>query len=314
MAATDEDVKAESGEVPADDAAEAQRMPLLAHLIELRTRLLISVGSLILAFFVCFAFAEDFYEFLTIPLKEAMAGAKISSNRMIFTGLIEGFFTQVKVAFFAALCITFPIFGTQIWRFIAPGLYKSEKKAFLPFLFQIPRRVAVLSGIGGAIYIGGAVGVELATEVYKHRNELNTLEYNLTTVLEEFMEMSGVIIFLFAVARISAGVDLGQVGPDDVVINEATNSITLTLPSPTITAVEMDNEQTRVYDRDTGLFTSGDMDLEREARLAAEDLMVEAAIQDGIRERARESSQLAMEELLTSLGYDQVIIRFAPAD
>ncbi|HKJ54948.1 MAG TPA: DUF4230 domain-containing protein, partial [Nitriliruptoraceae bacterium] len=90
--------------------------------------------------------------------------------------------------------------------------------------------------------------------------------------------------------------------------------ITLTLPSPTITADEMDNEQTRVYDRDTGLFTSGDMDLEREARLAAEDLMVEAAIQDGIRERARESSQLAMEELLTSLGYDQVIIRFAPAD
>jgi len=138
MAATDEDVKAESGETPEDDAAEAQRMPLLAHLIELRTRLLISVGSLILAFFVCFAFAEDFYEFLTIPLKNAMADAKISSNRMIFTGLIEGFFTQVKVAFFAALCITFPIFATQIWRFIAPGLYKSEKKAFLPFLFISP--------------------------------------------------------------------------------------------------------------------------------------------------------------------------------
>lgn len=138
MAESDEDVKPLGDETPEDDAAEAQRMPLLAHLIELRTRLLISVGSLIVAFFICFAFAEDFYEFLTIPLKNAMAGAKISSNRMIFTGLIEGFFTQVKVAFFAALCVTFPIFATQIWRFIAPGLYKSEKRAFLPFLIISP--------------------------------------------------------------------------------------------------------------------------------------------------------------------------------
>ncbi|HKJ56091.1 MAG TPA: DUF4230 domain-containing protein, partial [Nitriliruptoraceae bacterium] len=154
----------------------------------------------------------------------------------------------------------------------------------------------------------------------RNLSELTTVEVVESTTIESGTDTgllnfaTGDRIFLFAVARISAGVDLGQVGPDDVVINEAANSITLTLPSPTITAVEMDNEQTRVYDRDTGLFTSGDMDLEREARLAAEDLMVEAAIQDGIRERARESSQLAMEELLTSLGYDQVIIRFAPAD
>ena len=138
MAAGDDDAAAIADETPEEGAGEARRMPLLEHLIELRTRLLISVGSLIVAFFVCFAFAEDFYEFLTIPLKNAMDSAKISANRMIFTGLIEGFFTQVKVAFFAALCITFPIFGTQIWRFIAPGLYKSEKKAFLPFLLISP--------------------------------------------------------------------------------------------------------------------------------------------------------------------------------
>jgi sec-independent protein translocase protein TatC len=134
-AASDKDAAAKKAE---GETADAQRMPLLDHLVELRRRLLISVVALVLAFFVCFAFAEDFYEFLTIPLKNAMDEAKISANRMIFTGLIEGFFTQVKVAFFAALCITFPIFGTQIWRFIAPGLYKSEKKAFLPFLLISP--------------------------------------------------------------------------------------------------------------------------------------------------------------------------------
>jgi sec-independent protein translocase protein TatC len=138
MAAGDEDTKTVDDDRPEDDAADSHRMPLLAHLVELRTRLLISVGALIVAFFICFAFAEDFYNFLTIPLKHAMEHAKISSNRMIFTGLIEGFFTQVKVAFFAALCVTFPIFATQIWRFVAPGLYKSEKKAFLPFLIISP--------------------------------------------------------------------------------------------------------------------------------------------------------------------------------
>lgn len=154
----------------------------------------------------------------------------------------------------------------------------------------------------------------------RNLSELTTVEVVESTTIESGTDTgllnfaTGDRIFLFAVARISAGVDLGQVGPDDVVINEEANSIILTLPSPTITAVEMDNEQTRVYDRDTGLFTSGDVDLEREARLAAEDVMVEAAIQDGIRARARDSSQLAMEELLTSLGYDQVIVRFAPAD
>jgi sec-independent protein translocase protein TatC len=137
MDAQDEDLRGgrDGGE---EEDVDSHRMPLLEHLVELRTRLLISVGALIIAFFICFAFAEDFYNFLTIPLKHAMEHAKIASNRMIFTGLIEGFFTQVKVAFFAALVVTFPVFATQIWRFVAPGLYKSEKKAFLPFLIISP--------------------------------------------------------------------------------------------------------------------------------------------------------------------------------
>ena len=121
-----------------EDVADAQKMPLLEHLIELRKRLLISFVALILAFFVCFAFAEELYDFLTVPLKNAMDQAKISANRMIFTGLIEGFFTQVKVAAFAAICVTFPIFATQIWRFVAPGLYRKERRAFLPFLLISP--------------------------------------------------------------------------------------------------------------------------------------------------------------------------------
>lgn len=119
------------------EAVEEHKMPLLEHLIELRSRLLKTVIALLVAFFACFAVAEDIYNFLMIPLKDAM-DAVGGSNRMIFTGLIEGFFTQVKVAFFAALFITFPIFGTQIWMFVAPGLYRNERRAFLPFLIISP--------------------------------------------------------------------------------------------------------------------------------------------------------------------------------
>lgn len=153
----------------------------------------------------------------------------------------------------------------------------------------------------------------------RNLSELTTVEVVESTTIESGTDTgllnfaTGDRLFLFAVARISAGVDLTQIDAADVVIDEEANSIVLTLPSPTITAVEMDNEQTRVFDRDTGLFTTGDLDLEREARVAAEDLMVEAAIQDGIQDRARESSQLAMEALLTSLGYDQVTVQFGPA-
>lgn len=71
--------------------------------------------------------------------------------------------------------------------------------SFIPFLRAVPRRTAVLFAIGGALYLSGAVGVEIATEGYLHRDELNTLEYNLTTALEEWLEMVGVIVFLYAV-------------------------------------------------------------------------------------------------------------------
>lgn len=111
-------------------------MPLLDHLIELRTRLLYSFTAFILGFFICFYFAEQIFSFLVRPLAQVME--ERSGARMIFTALHEAFFTYVKVAFFAALCIAFPVILTQIWRFVTPGLYLKEKKAFVPFLIATP--------------------------------------------------------------------------------------------------------------------------------------------------------------------------------
>ncbi|MEO7409730.1 MAG: twin-arginine translocase subunit TatC [Sphingomicrobium sp.] len=108
------------------------KAPLLDHLIELRRRLLWCVGALLIGFFVCLKFAKPIFGVLVQPLLAAGQG------KLIYTDIFEAFFVEVKVAFFAALMIAFPVLATQIWRFVAPGLYAKEKRAFLPFLLATP--------------------------------------------------------------------------------------------------------------------------------------------------------------------------------
>lgn len=108
------------------------KAPLIDHLIELRSRLLWSVLAILVAFFLCFAFAKEIFALLVRPLAEA------GQNRVIFTQVFEAFFVQVRVAFFGALMLSFPVVATQLWRFVAPGLYRQEKAALLPFLLVTP--------------------------------------------------------------------------------------------------------------------------------------------------------------------------------
>ena len=106
--------------------------PLLDHLIELRRRLLWCVVALFSAFFICLYFAKPIFAVLVQPLLAAGQG------KLIYTDIFEAFFAEVRVAFFAAMMISFPVLATQIWRFVAPGMYATEKKAFLPFLLMTP--------------------------------------------------------------------------------------------------------------------------------------------------------------------------------
>ena len=127
------------------------KMPLLDHLIELRNRLLWCVLALAISFGVCFYFAEPIYGWLVQPLKN------VGQDRLIYTDIFEAFFVQVKVGLFAALMISFPVLATQMWRFVAPGLYRNEKKAFLPFLMMTP----VLFVLGASLAYFGAMPVAL---------------------------------------------------------------------------------------------------------------------------------------------------------
>ena len=127
-----------------DAEAEAARQSLAAHIAELRIRLLWVIGAMSIGTAISFFYVDDIYAFLVHPLANAMGAG--DSHRLIFTGITEGFFTYLKVAFFAGIFLTFPVLLAQIWIFVAPGLYKSERRAVLPFLLATP----VLFFAGGA--------------------------------------------------------------------------------------------------------------------------------------------------------------------
>jgi sec-independent protein translocase protein TatC len=132
-----------------DDDREAElesgRMPLLDHLIELRNRLMWSIGAILVAFLICYQVKERIYGFLVHPLAVALEGQP--DRHLIYTGLTEAFFTYVKVSFWAGFCLAFPVVASQVWKFVAPGLYKTERRAFYPYLFATP----VLFAMGAAL-------------------------------------------------------------------------------------------------------------------------------------------------------------------
>jgi len=123
-----------------EDDIDASRAPLMDHLIELRKRLLISLGTLALLFGVCLYFFEPIFAVLVHPLVTA------GFPKLIYTSPYEMFFVQLKVAFFAAIMLAFPVIANQLWQFVAPGLYRKEKRALLPFLLATP----VLFGLGAS--------------------------------------------------------------------------------------------------------------------------------------------------------------------
>lgn len=130
-----------------EDSLDAGKMPLLDHLIELRRRLIYSVIALIAAWGVCYYFSQDLLDFLLQPLYRALPpGADVQ-----YIDLTEAFFTRVKIAFWAACLIAFPVIASQVWMFVAPGLYKNEKRAFLPYLVATP--VLFVLGASLAYYV-----------------------------------------------------------------------------------------------------------------------------------------------------------------
>jgi sec-independent protein translocase protein TatC len=172
-----------------DEAAiEATKAPLLDHLIELRKRLIYSVVSFVACFFICFYFAKPIFAFLATPLAHALSGQP--NDHQIYTALYETFWTYAKVGAFGGICLAFPIIAAQVWMFVAPGLYKNERRAFLPFLFATP--VLFITGAAFVLYvmlpyairfflsyetpaIDGGLGIQLQAKVSEYLDFVMTL-------------------------------------------------------------------------------------------------------------------------------------------
>ncbi len=133
-----------------DDPIDDKEMPLLAHLIELRRRILWSAVVFVLCFLLCYHFSHAIFAYLAAPLAHILEKTSGQNRGFIYTALYEAFFTYIKVAVFGGLFLSFPFIAIQLWLFIAPGLYRSEKRAVLPFLVATP--VLFLAGAALAYY------------------------------------------------------------------------------------------------------------------------------------------------------------------
>jgi sec-independent protein translocase protein TatC len=118
-----------------EDEIEASKAPLIEHLIELRSRLIKAVIAFAIAFAICFFFAKQIYNILVWPFTWV---AGVENTKFIYTALLEYFLTQLKLAMFGAVFLAFPVIAAQIYMFVAPGLYRNEKQAFLPYLVATP--------------------------------------------------------------------------------------------------------------------------------------------------------------------------------
>ncbi|MEJ8475999.1 twin-arginine translocase subunit TatC [Roseibium algae] len=175
-----------------DEDIDASKAPLIEHLIELRQRLMKSVIAIILMFIVCFYFATDIYNILTVPYLRAAPDP--DSVQMIFTAPQEWFFTQLKLALFGAMFLAFPVVASQIYMFVAPGLYKEEKGAFLPFLVATPILFATGACLVYFLVMPMAMGFFLSQEQTAHQGQVAIQHL---AKVSEYLGLIMVLIFAF---------------------------------------------------------------------------------------------------------------------
>jgi len=173
-----------------------KRSTFVEHFTELRSRLVKSIIYLFVFFIICYFFAENIYSFLVAPYADIVKNDGIN-RRMIFTALHETFITYLKVAFFTAMFVTSPIILTQIWKFVAPGLYKNEKKALLPYLIATP----TLFLLGGMLvyYLVMPLAIKFFLS-FETATQLNNLPIQLEAKVNEYLSLIMRLIFAFGIS------------------------------------------------------------------------------------------------------------------
>ncbi len=175
---------------------QASQNTFVSHLSELRSRLVKSFIFLIISFIVCYFFSEEIYRFLVKPYSDAVLENNLD-RRLIFTALHEAFLTYLKVAFFASIFITSPIFLSQIWKFIAPGLYSNEKKALLPYLIATP----ILFVFGGMLVYYFIMPLAIKFFLgFESIQDSGSLAIQLEAKVNEYLSLVMRLIFAFGIS------------------------------------------------------------------------------------------------------------------
>ncbi|WP_158742412.1 twin-arginine translocase subunit TatC [Acidisphaera sp. L21] len=172
-------------------------MPLLAHLVELRKRLMWSGAALAVSFVICYHFSTDIYSFLARPLADILESRSGSDRRLIYTALYEAFFTYIRVAFFGGAFLAFPVIASQVYMFVAPGLYRSEKRAFLPFLIASP--ILFVMGAALAYYFIFPVAWRFFLS-FETPTGAGGLPIELQAKVSEYLDLVMKLIFAFGLA------------------------------------------------------------------------------------------------------------------
>tara|TARA_B100000767_G_C19724885_1_gene519015 strand:+ start:63 stop:827 length:765 start_codon:yes stop_codon:yes gene_type:complete len=169
---------------------------IVGHLTELRSRLIYSFLFLLFAFIICYVFSAEIYSFLVKPYSNAVIENNLE-RRLIFTALHEAFLTYLKVAFFASFFITSPIFLTQLWKFVAPGLYKNEKQALLPYLILTP----TLFILGGALvyYLIMPLAIKFFLS-FESVGDVGNIAIQLEAKVNEYLSLIMRLIFAFGIS------------------------------------------------------------------------------------------------------------------
>ena len=173
-----------------------KKSSFVEHFTELRSRLVKSIVYLFLFFIICYFFSENIYSFLISPYADAVKDDGVN-RRMIFTALHETFITYLKVAFFTAMFISSPIILIQIWKFVAPGLYKNEKKALLPYLIATP----TLFLLGGMLvyYLIMPLAIKFFL-TFETSSQLTNLPIQLEAKVNEYLSLIMRLIFAFGIS------------------------------------------------------------------------------------------------------------------
>ena len=176
------------------DDMDASKAPLIEHLVELRSRLIKSVVAFMLMFFLSFFVAQQIYNVLIFPY--VLAAGDVSQVKLIYTAPLEYLFTQIKIAIFGASFFSFPIVATQIYKFVAPGLYKNEKDAFLPYLIATP----VLFLIGAAAVFFIAMPVVMKFSIGQQQLDVaGAASIELLPKVSEYLALIMTLIFAFGI-------------------------------------------------------------------------------------------------------------------